>query len=76
MRVRIALFKRIIHLGLNGDTRICHVCNIDFKYPSKLARHLQTAKHQAFEANLECTEATDYAFLHSNYESDDNVVNS
>lgn len=27
------------------------MCGIHFKYPSKLNRHLQTAKHRLYEAN-------------------------
>ena len=34
----------------------CNVCRIDFKYPSKLIRHIQTTTHQAFVANLQSRE--------------------
>ena len=33
------------------DERICPVCGVDCKYPSKLKRHLQSAKHQLYEAS-------------------------
>ena len=35
------------------------MCGIDFKYPCKLDRHLQSAKHIAYEANLQCTKTPD-----------------
>ena len=38
----------IVHMN---KERYCHLCGIDFKYPSKLKRHLQTAKHKLYEAN-------------------------
>ena len=39
--------------------RYCYLCGVDFKYPSKLKRHLQTAKHKLYEADLdECEVST------------------
>ena len=37
---------------MDQGERVCHLCGIEFKYPSKLIRPLQSAKHIAYEANL------------------------
>lgn len=37
--------------------RWCNVCRIHFKYPSKLKHHLQTAKHELYDANFISAEA-------------------
>ena len=36
---------------MDKGERICHMYEIEFKYP-KLIRHLQSAKHIAYETNL------------------------
>ena len=41
----------LIHYIYKDDGRSCQVCGIHFKYPSKLDRHLQMAKHRLYEAN-------------------------
>ena len=40
-----------LHYVYKDDGRSCQVCGIHFKYPSKLNRHLKTAKHRLYEAN-------------------------
>ena len=41
-----------------NKVRYCHLCGVDFKYPSKLKRHLRTAKHKVYEANEIVTEVS------------------
>ena len=46
------MFFKLIFRVMDKGERICHICKIEFKYPSKLIRHLQSAKHIAYETNL------------------------
>ena len=40
------------------DERVCRICGVDCKYPSKLKRQLQSARHQLYTATL-CTNDDD-----------------
>ena len=51
------------------DEQICPVCGVDCKYPSKLKRHLQSAKHQLYEASLCASEVQNEDDVDGSYSS-------